>query len=121
MRRQKPKEETPREVSSQAEGENIRSTTSESIIHSPDVVNEKDAAADKMREAEQQMYELLKPFCCRPRRRLRIGSMQFQGMGSIQLRPAALKSLKETRGKLDLTDLGDAMWDAFQGKTWRHE
>jgi hypothetical protein len=63
----------------------------------------------KTYEAEGAMLELLKPYCLPT-------TKKGPPLPALQLRPGVAETLVENDGRLELTDIADAMWDSVERK-----
>ena len=69
---------------------------------------------NKTYEDEGAMFKLLEPYCLptTPKRR---------PLPALQLRPGVAETLVENDGRLELTDIADAMWDSVERNAGRKQ
>ena len=101
MKKLKPKKENPVDQQSQRGNEEYNSNQ---LVPSASAVV-KDWPGQETFEAERAMFKLLEPYCLPTTRR---GAR----LPALQLRPGVAEALFENDGRLELTDIADAMWDS---------
>jgi hypothetical protein len=109
----KPNKKNPVDLHNQRGKINYNSNSEGQLVpFATSVVNEERDNSSNYRdvetyEAEGRMWSLLKPYCL-PTTPVR------RPLPALQLRPGVAERLVENDGRLELTDIADAMWDSVQ-------
>ena len=105
MKKLKLKKQNPTDQHSQRGNEEYNSN--QSVPSARAVV--KDWPGQETYEAEGAMFELLEPYCLPTTRK-------GPRLPALQLRPSVAEALVENDGRLELTDIADAMSDSLERK-----